>query len=132
MPACGGSAGSHATGKGRRLMIRVEHFAGTEEEWDGFAVAQNGYTHFHRLRWRALIEEVFGHECLYLAARDSDGSLIGILPLVRGRSVLFGHYLVSMPFLNYGGPLGTDLGVQSLVNEAAPLARIGKVRLLEL
>ena len=30
----------------------------------------------------------------------------GVLPLVRVRSALFGHYLVSMPFVNYGGPLG--------------------------
>ena len=113
-------------------MIRVEKFAGAPKEWNSFAVAQNGYTHFHQIEWRTLIENVFGHECLYLAARDSDGSLIGILPLVRVRSVVFGHYLVSMPFLNYGGPLGTDAGIQSLVNEAVAIARSGRVRLLEL
>jgi serine/alanine adding enzyme len=113
-------------------MIRVERFTGTREEWDGFAVSQSGYTHFHRFQWRTLIETVFGHECLYLAARDSGGSLIGILPLVRVRSVVFGHYLVSMPFLNYGGPLGTDAGIQSLVSEAIAIARSGGVRLLEL
>jgi serine/alanine adding enzyme len=113
-------------------MIRVERFSGTPQEWDGFAVSQSGYTHFHRFQWRTLIEKVFGHECLYLAARDSDGSLVGILPLVRVRSVVFGHYLVSMPFLNYGGPLGTDAGIQSLVSEAIAIARSGGVRLLEL
>lgn len=113
-------------------MIRVERFSGTPEAWDSFAVVQNGYTHFHRLHWRTVIERVFGHECLYLAARDSNGSLIGILPLVRVRSVVFGHYLVSMPFLNYGGPLGTGAGIQSLVNEAVATARNDKVRLLEL
>ncbi|PYO46998.1 MAG: FemAB family PEP-CTERM system-associated protein [Gemmatimonadetes bacterium] len=113
-------------------MICVEKFAGTAEEWNGFAVAQSGYTHFHKLQWRTLIERVFGHECPYLAARDPEGNLIGILPLVRIRSALFGHYLISMPFLNYGGPLGTQHGVESLVSEAAALARSGKVRLLEL
>jgi serine/alanine adding enzyme len=112
-------------------MIRVEPFAGTPEEWNGFAVSQSGYTHFHQFQWRKLIEKVFGHECLYLAARDSDGSLIGILPLVRVRSVVFGHYLVSMPFLNYGGPLGTHAGIQALVNEATEIARNGGVKLLE-
>ena len=113
-------------------MIRVERFAGTPEEWDAFAVTQSGYTHFHRFPWRTLIEKVFGHECLYLAARDLDGNLVGILPLVRVCSIVFGHYLVSMPFLNYGGPLGTDAGIQSLVNEAIAMARNEKVRLLEL
>lgn len=113
-------------------MIRVERFAGVPEEWDRFAAAQIGHTHFHRFQWRALIENVFGHECVYLAARDSDGGLCGILPLVRVRSIVFGHYLVSMPFLNYGGPLGTNAGIRALVNEAVAIAQKGRVRLLEL
>lgn len=113
-------------------MIRAEHFAGTEAEWDGFAVEQRGYTTFHRFGWRALVERVFGHECIYLGARDARGDLVGLLPLVRVRSVVFGHYLVSMPFLNYGGPLGTDAAVGVLVNEAIAIARRERVKLLEL
>jgi serine/alanine adding enzyme len=112
-------------------MISVERFTGSEEEWDVFAAARRGYTHFHRLRWRALIGDVFGHECFYLAARD-DGTLVGVLPLVRVRSMVFGHYLVSMPFLNSGGPLGTESGIQALVAESVSLARRDKVKLLEL
>jgi serine/alanine adding enzyme len=114
------------------VSVTVERFDGLEEEWDQFAIAQDGYTHFHRLRWRALIQQVFGHECAYLAARDSDDKLVGILPLVRVRSFVFGHYLVSMPFLNYGGPLGTRAGVHSLVDAAVVIARREKVKLLEL
>ena len=113
-------------------MIHVEQFTGTAEVWDTFAAAQSGYTHFHRLRWRAVMERTFGHECVYLAARDAEGKLAGVLPLVRVRSVVFGHYLVSMPFLNYGGPLGTDLGIRALVDEATELARREKVKLLEM
>jgi FemAB-related protein (PEP-CTERM system-associated) len=113
------------------MTVSVEGFTGSEEEWDLFAVRQKGYTHFHRLRWRALIGDVFGHECLYLAAREG-GELIGVLPLVRVRSIVFGHYLVSMPFLNYGGPLGTDAGISALVAEAVKIARRDKVKLLEL
>ncbi len=113
-------------------MIRVEKFTGTEEVWDGFAAAQAGYTHFHRLRWRGVMERVFGHECLYFAARDADGELVGVLPLVRVRSVVFGHYLVSMPFLNYGGPLGSEAGIRALVDEAVEFARRDKVKLLEM
>jgi serine/alanine adding enzyme len=114
------------------VNVSVERFDGLEEEWDQFAAEQRGYTHFHRLRWRALITKVFGHECVYLAARDSDDRLVGILPLVRVRSFVFGHYLVSMPFLNYGGPLGTDAGVRALVDAAVAMARRENVKLLEL
>lgn len=114
------------------MTIRVEQFAGSGKEWDAFAAGQSGYTHFHRLGWRDVIKRIFGHECVYLAARDVDGELVGVLPLVRVRSVVFGHYLVSMPFLNYGGPLGTDAGVHALVDEAVELARRDRVKLLEL
>ena len=37
---------------------------------------------------------------------DADGAPQGVLPLVHVRSRLFGNYLLSMPFLNDGGPLG--------------------------
>lgn len=112
-------------------MVVVEHFASSEKEWDDFAAGQPGYTHFHRFGWRTVITEVFGHECFYLAARDS-GRLVGILPLVRVRSRLFGHYLVSMPFVNYGGPLGSEAAIRALAEEAISMARKDGVRLLEL
>jgi len=113
-------------------MIRVEKYTGSEEAWDNFAARQPGFTHFHRLGWRSVIGKVFGHECIYLAARDPDQELTGVLPLVRVRSVLFGHYLVSMPFVNYGGPLGSEASVRALVDEAVELARRDNVKLLEL
>jgi len=78
------------------------------------------------------MERVFRHECIYLEARDDTGRLAGVLPLVRVRSVLFGHYLVSMPFLNYGGPLGADAALRALAAHAAQLAGAGGVRLLEM
>jgi FemAB-related protein (PEP-CTERM system-associated) len=55
-----------------------------------------------------------------------------VLPLVRVKSVMFGHYLVSMPFLNYGGPLGGDCAITALASHAADLAARDGVRLLEL
>ncbi len=72
-----------------------------------------------------------GHQCIYLAARNERHELSGVLPLVRVRSVLFGHFLVSMPFLNYGGPLGDDDSVRALVAHACDVARRDAVKLLE-
>ncbi len=77
------------------------------------------------------MRNVLGHETIYLAARR-DGELCGVLPLVHVRSVLFGHYLVSMPFLNYGGPLGDTDAVAMLAGEAVTIARRERVKLLEL
>jgi FemAB-related protein (PEP-CTERM system-associated) len=112
-------------------VIRVESFEGDGAEWDDFARRQTGFTHFHLSRWRDVIREVFGHECLYFVARDGS-ALAGILPLVRVKSRLFGHYLVSMPFLNYGGPLGTNDGIRALAAHATEIAKRDQVKLLEL
>lgn len=113
-------------------MIAVEHYQGSESEWDAFGAIQPGWTHFHRYGWREAMTRVFGHEAPYLAARDQSGALAGILPLVRVKSLLFGHYLVSQPFVNYGGPLGSSEAVKALVAEASRLAEQGRVKLLEL
>ena len=113
--------------------IVVEPFTGPDTEWDSFVRAQGGWTHFHLIGWRTLLSGVFGHECLYIVAREAtSGKIAGVLPLVRVRSLLFGHYLVSMPFLNYGGPLGSVDAMKALVADAVRLAGRSAVKLLEL
>lgn len=114
------------------MTLTVERYEGDEEEWDGFAREQRGYSHFHRLRWRTLIAKVFGHDCIYLVARDEARTLVGLLPLVRVRSVVFGHYLVSMPFLNYGGPLGSQAATSALIDQSVAMSQAENVKLLEL
>ena len=115
------------------MVGSVERFDGTAAEWDEFVRAQPHWTHFHLHGWRDVIERVFGHECVYFVARDAAShNIVGVLPLVRVRSLAFGHFLVSMPFLNYGGPLGSDAAVQALTREAESLAGSTGVRLLEM
>ena len=114
------------------MSVVVEPHRESADEWDAFARGQAGYTHFHRFQWKALVEEVFGHECAYLAARTDSGELAGVLPLVRVKSIVFGHYLVSMPFLNYGGPLGTPEAIVALAEWAVAEARRSRATLLEL
>lgn len=112
--------------------LRIEHFRGAAEEWDDFVRAQRGATHAHRYGWRRVVQAALGHECRYLCARDATGALDGVLPLVRVRSRLLGHYLVSMPVLDSGGPLGSADAVRALASHAVCLARRDGVRLLEL
>src|SRR5439155_1354818 len=82
---------------------------GSLSVWDAFAAAVPGSTFCHLSGWRAVMEDVLGHECFYAIACDDAGAWRGVLPLVRVRSALFGDYLVSLPFLNSGGPLGTPV-----------------------
>lgn len=114
------------------MSLRIEPFRGSPEEWNSFGRSRSGWTHFHSWEWQRVIAETFGHECRYYAARGPDGALSGILPLVRVRSRIFGHYLVSMPFLNYGGPLGTTEAVRQLCATAVEEAERSGAKLLEL
>ena len=114
------------------MSLQVERFEGPAEQWDAAVRGSDGWTHFHLYGWRAVLTRVFGHECLYFVARGSGGAIRGTLPLVRVKSLLFGHYLVSMPFLNYGGPLGDADAVRALTLRATELADAEGVKLLEL
>ena len=114
------------------MSVQVERFSGPSTEWDTFVRSSAGWTAFHLHAWKPLLESLYAHECPYLVARSEAGSIVGVLPLVRVRSRVFGHYLVSMPFVNYGGPLGSPEAVIALTDRAIALADAGKVRLLEL
>jgi serine/alanine adding enzyme len=74
--------------------------------------------------------DVMRRECRYLVAEDSSGWR-GVLPLVHVRG-LAGHYLVSMPFLDDGGPLGDPAARTALAEAAVTAARSTGAKLLEL
>ncbi len=114
------------------MTVAISRFSGSPTEWDGFVTAQLQSTHFHQFGWKRIIESVFGHECIYLESRSESGTLNGALPLVRVRSRLFGHFLVSMPFLNYGGPVGEPDAVTALCGAATKQAEEDGADLLEL
>jgi FemAB-related protein (PEP-CTERM system-associated) len=78
-----------------------------EREWDDFVASCPSATGYHRWCWRGVFERAFGHETIYLAARRGPG-IVGVLPLVCFRSRLFGRFLVSLPFVNYGGVLASN------------------------
>jgi hypothetical protein len=45
----------------------------------------------------------------YLLEATAEGKTRGVLPLAFVRSLLFGRFLVGLPYLNYGGVLANDL-----------------------
>ncbi|MBF0379401.1 MAG: FemAB family PEP-CTERM system-associated protein [Magnetococcales bacterium] len=75
-------------------------------------------TFFHREGWRRVIKAAFSHECHYLLAEDG-GNIVGVLPLVRQRSLLFGDALISTPFCVYGGVATNRDDVRCALEERA-------------
>ena len=102
------------------------------DEWDAFVHRCADSRVYHLASWNRIIRRVHGQQCIYLAARNDCGQIQGVLPLVRVRSRIFGHFLVSMPFVSYGGPIGSDAAVRALAGHAGELAGKSRVDLLEL
>lgn len=101
------------------MEIVVEKYLGDGTEWDSFVDTCAEATNYHRYGWKRVVEKSFGHNAHYLTARNSEGCIIGILPLFHMQSLFFGNFLVSVPFFNYGGLLCSDpKAASSLVLEA--------------
>jgi len=115
-----------------RPQLELLTLNGDAGAWDEFVTRAQGSSFCHLSSWRQILSDTLGAKCLYWAAADAEGAWQGILPLVRVRSRIFGHYLVSLPFLNDGGPLGSPAARDRLVGEAVTEARRSAADLLEL
>jgi len=108
-----------------------------EKVWDAYVLKHPKSTLCHLAGWRRVIEYTYGHKPYYLMAENeecnSEMKIVGILPLIHIKSILFGNTLVSMPFLNYGGLLADDTHAEKLlIEEAAKLGRHLRVKNIEL
>jgi FemAB-related protein (PEP-CTERM system-associated) len=102
--------------------------------WDAYVEAHEDGSPYHLAVVRRIVAAAFGHASLHLAARRrGDAALAGVLPLVLVRSAIFGRYLVSLPFFNYGGILaGDDAARAALLAAAAERCRLLAARHIEL
>ena len=87
------------------------------DDWDEY-VFKIKASIYHDSRWSQLIEKVFGHESHYLMAVENE-KVVGILPLVQLKSLLFGNFMVSMPYFNYGGVAADSNEITGLLIKAA-------------
>ena len=112
--------------------LRVVSLDGDLSDWTSFVAQRKNSTFCHHAAWRDIMADVLGHGCPYAAAVDDAGALRAVLPLVRVRAPLVGHHLVSMPFLNDGGPLGEPAAARLLAEHARHVAAASGADLLEL
>src|SRR5439155_22870098 len=81
--------------------------------------------------WLLVLEKGLGHAPYVLEASRGEET-VGLLFLAYVRSLLFGRFLVSLPYLNYGGVLGEDEeAAGALIDQAVALADQLDVRHLE-
>jgi serine/alanine adding enzyme len=82
--------------------------------------------------WLDVLQTGLGHEVYAVEAIASSGT-VGYLPLAFVSSMLFGRFLVSLPYLNTNGVVAQSADVQAeLITRAVTLADELDVRYLEL
>ena len=90
-------------------VVKTRLLAETDEQaWDHFVATRPNATAYHQIGWKKVIEQAFGHRTYYLLAEDEQQAITGILPLVHLESIIFGSYMISLPFFNYGGCCSDD------------------------
>ena len=75
--------------------------------WDHFVECHLQASVYHLSIWRHIISKAFGKRWYLLAVLEGNTICAG-LPVVHMKSLLFGNFLVSMPYVNYGGLLAKD------------------------
>ena len=102
--------------------LRIE-LSQDDNEWDHYIGSHPNTTLYHSSAIRNVIVSSFQHVPFYLTAKDHKSAIVGVLPLIRLRSRLFGDFLCSLPLFNYGGPLTDNSRVtEQLCSHAAELA----------
>ncbi|HLH42977.1 MAG TPA: FemAB family XrtA/PEP-CTERM system-associated protein [Bryobacteraceae bacterium] len=100
--------------------------------WDRFVSGHPLGSPFHLIAWKESIEQTFGYQPFYLAAKQGE-QICGVLPLFLTKGFITGKRLISSPFAVYGGVLADSGRAQALLLERAKqLAADCQVRDLEL
>ncbi|MEE9442375.1 MAG: FemAB family XrtA/PEP-CTERM system-associated protein [candidate division Zixibacteria bacterium] len=95
------------------------------QRWNEYA-EQNPYcTYCHQWEWQAVFQNSFKAMPYYYLA-EHDNKIVGIFPNIYMKSVLFGRYMISLPWLDYGGPVADSAEIAELLisnagNEARDL-----------
>jgi serine/alanine adding enzyme len=103
------------------------------ERWNNFVMSSGNSSCYHLTGWKNVIERSFRHKSYYLLAEDMENKVRGILPLVQLKSALFGNFIISLPYFNYGGICSDNEDISNLLlTEAAAIASEKYVEHIEL
>lgn len=109
-------------------LVQVED----RQRWTDFVKRAPDATQYHQIGWKDVIEKSFKQRAYYWMASNDAGEVTGVLPAVRLKSVLFGDYIVSLPYFTYGGPCAVDsAGHSALVATAIETAKAEGVAHIE-
>jgi len=114
--------------------------------WDDYVMNHPKSNLYQLSGWGRTINRSYGHKIINLMAVDIERKdsgvaepsiekrhIVGLLPLVRLSSFIFGRNLLSMPFFDFGGVLAdSPIVEQRLLNESISLAKNTNVENIEI
>ncbi|MCP4992042.1 MAG: FemAB family PEP-CTERM system-associated protein [Colwellia sp.] len=92
-------------------LIQSEDFSG----WDEYVKQHGSASAYHRIAWMQAVENGYNHKCFYWIARQSDGTVVGILPSVLIAPPLSKASLCALPFCDLGGILADSNEIHTLL-----------------
>ncbi|WP_300463390.1 FemAB family XrtA/PEP-CTERM system-associated protein [Desulfobacula sp.] len=102
------------------------------QNWDTYVLTHPLGTVFHLTAWKNVVEKSFGHRSQYFIAEHQE-KICGIFPVFEIKSLLFGHFFISVPFAEIGGPLTDNREIErALIEKAAKLTENHKAQYLEI
>ena len=115
-------------------MITVRQFEPSDRRaWDRYVNHHRDGVLYHLSGWKKVIEKTYGHNSYYLIAEETKGNIIGILPLVHIKHILFDNSLISIPYFDMAGLLTNSEEIGSiLIENAIEIAKKVKIPIIEL
>ncbi len=100
--------------------------------WSDFVKSSSAATIAHQIGWKQVMVDGLNHRPKYLMALK-DSEVTGILPMVIMKTWWQRKYLISIPWIDYGGIIAHDSESEELLLDAAiQTAKSEKVDFLEL
>ncbi|MDH5570124.1 MAG: FemAB family PEP-CTERM system-associated protein [Gammaproteobacteria bacterium] len=100
------------------MVYTVKVLVNKKDKYINQYVGEKG-TFYHLTEWSTVINNIFNNNVYYVYVENDQGSVCGVLPLVHIKSRLFGNYMVSMPYFNYGGLIADNNDVESILMRKA-------------
>jgi FemAB-related protein (PEP-CTERM system-associated) len=102
--------------------MQVHYLTDQTELWDDYVEQHEQGSIYQKSEWKRIIENHFGKKTFYIYTLN-DEKISGVLPLVLFKSKLFGTFIISVPYVNYGGMLYSDVESEKLLLAEAEIIR---------
>jgi FemAB-related protein (PEP-CTERM system-associated) len=109
----------------------ITNIENRQAAWDKYVSESPSAAISHLWGWKNVMEKGLGHKPIYLTAKDGD-KIVGILPMALVRTWWNARYLISLPWIDYGGICADSTAiVESLNKRAFEIARDRKAAFVE-